>query len=226
MLGYLGSKGASGAYQAIISQMPPHDCYIESHFGAGTVMAHKPAALDNFGIDIDRQALTQAKKQFHGENIQLIEADAVQFLRNFDYAAHGRVLIYVDPPYLAHTRTSKNRYRYEYSDDDHRILLTTLRSIPASVILSGYPSQLYSDLLPDWRTLEFQVMTRGGARTEKIWMNFPDGMAYSAAYAGTNYTDRQRIKRKAERWAAKYSQLPDAERLAILSEMLKHHETC
>lgn len=220
-MGYLGSKAASGAYQAIIAQMPPHDCYIESHLGAGAVMAHKPAALHNFGIDIDHQALTQAKSHFQDENIQLIEADAVAFLRNFDYAAHGRVLVYADPPYLANTRTSKNRYRFEYSDDDHHQLLTALRNIPADVILSGYPSELYSELLPDWRTLEFQVMTRGGVRTEKLWMNFTAGAAYSAVFAGVDYIDRQRIKRKAERWALKYQQLPPAERLAILSEMLK-----
>ena len=30
---YLGSKAASGAYQAIIAQMPPHDLYIETHLG-------------------------------------------------------------------------------------------------------------------------------------------------------------------------------------------------
>ncbi|CAI1679267.1 Uncharacterised protein [Serratia liquefaciens] len=37
-MGYLGSKAASGAYQAIISQMPPHDTYIETHLGGGAVM--------------------------------------------------------------------------------------------------------------------------------------------------------------------------------------------
>jgi hypothetical protein len=36
-----------------------------------------------------------------------------------------------------------------------------------SVILSGYPSQLYDETLAGWRSMEFQAMTRGGVRTEK-----------------------------------------------------------
>ena len=31
MTGYLGSKQVSGAYQAVIANMPPHDTYIETH---------------------------------------------------------------------------------------------------------------------------------------------------------------------------------------------------
>ncbi len=87
-------------------------------------------------------------------------------------------------------------------------------------MISGYPSLLYDELLSDWRTYEFTVMTRGGVRTEKIWMNYPGGEVYSAAFAGKNYIDRQRIKRKAERWAKKYQALPPAERMAILAKLL------
>ncbi len=54
---YLGSKAASGAYQAIIAHMPPHDTYIESHLGSGAVMFHKPRAVKNIGIDVDDLAL-------------------------------------------------------------------------------------------------------------------------------------------------------------------------
>ena len=70
-----------------------------------------------------------------------------------------------------------------------------------------------NSLLSDWRTVEFQSMTRGGVRTEKLWMNFDSGFVHWHSYAGRNFTDRQRIKRKAERWATKFRQLPGAERL-------------
>ena len=33
MTGYLGSKQVSGAYQAVIANMPPHDTYIEMSIG-------------------------------------------------------------------------------------------------------------------------------------------------------------------------------------------------
>ena len=37
---------------------------------------------------------------------------------------------------------------------------------------------------------------------------------------GRNFTDRQRIKRKAERWAAKFAALPALERAAVLEAVL------
>ncbi|CAI1155685.1 Site-specific DNA methylase [Serratia entomophila] len=229
-MGYLGSKAASGAYQAIISQMPPHDTYIETHLGSGAVMFHKPLAARTIGIDVDDNAflLTRGRWKEKGvipPKLNLYHGDAVGFLlRELEagtFSQHGRVLIYADPPYLPETRTSRARYRHEYTVDDHRRLIAVLRAMPASVMISGYPSQLYDELLGDWRSLEFQVMTRGGPRTEKLWMNYAQDAAYSAAFAGADYIDRQRIKRKAERWAAKYRDLPPGEQLAILTEMLK-----
>lgn len=44
--------------------------------------------------------------------------------------------------------------------------------------------------------------------------------------AGKNFTDRQRIKRKAARWAAKFAALPPAERVAVLSAILEAGTYC
>jgi hypothetical protein len=84
------------------------------------------------------------------------------------------VLIYADPPYLMSTRTAadRHRYRHDYDEPDHRALIARLRELPAAVIISGYPSALYDELLGDWRTHAFQAMTRGGVRTEQLWMNY------------------------------------------------------
>ncbi len=62
-------------------------------------------------------------------------------------------------------------------------------------------------------------MTRDGLRTEKIWMNYGEGRAYSHAFAGKDYNDRSRIKRKIERWWQKYAALPPGERLAIMTAL-------
>lgn len=232
-MGYLGSKAASGAYQAIISQMPPHDTYIETHLGSGAVMFHKPLAARTIGIDVDSNAflLTRGRwieKGMTPPKLNLYHGDAVGFLQRElvggAFSKHGRVLIYADPPYLPETRTSRARYRHEYTVDDHRRLIDVLRTVPANVMISGYPSALYDELLGDWRSIQFQVMTRGGPRTEQLWMNFAEGHAYSHAFAGENYIERQRIKRKAERWANNYAALPAAERTAILAALLATHE--
>ena len=223
-MSYLGSKAASGVYQKIITEMPPHDTYIETHLGGGAIMLRKPPAKVNWGIDIDPQtveAFNQGNPDFLdklADTLFIDVGDAVEFLRRFDYTSAGRVLIYSDPPYLHETRSSSARYRYEYSIEDHKRLLMRLRDLPVnvSVIISGYPSRMYDETLVGWRSKEFQAMTRGGVRTEKIWMNYPEGAAYSHTFAGKDYNDRYRIKRKAQRWKEKFAALPPAERLAIM----------
>ena len=73
---------------------------------------------------------------------------------------------------------------------------------PVSVMISGYPSALYDRILEDWHSVSVRVMNQAGAVTEKIWLNF---------------TDRQRIKRKAACWARRYRAMPPGERLAVLA---------
>jgi hypothetical protein len=99
-------------------------------------------------------------------------------------------------------------------------LLDLLKSLPCRVILSGYPSALYDGILEDWNCVELQAMTWGGPRTEKLWYNYDIDRTYWATYAGKDFTDRQRIKRKAERWARNYQALPPAERLALLAAIM------
>ena len=41
-----------------------------------------------------------------------------------------------------------------------------------------------------------------------------------ARYAGSNHTERQRIKRKAQSWGRRYRALPPGERLAVLAAMM------
>ena len=212
---YFGSKAISGLYQNIIAMMPPHDTYIETHLGGGTVMQHKPSAMTNIGIDLDPDALSDFRC---GYPVKLVNGCAHDFLKLYEYS--GTELIYCDPPYLIRTRTSRRRYRFDYSQAEHVALLMLLQSLPCSVILSGYPSDLYNELLGDWGTLEFQVMSRGGIRTEKLWFNYTVDRVHWARYAGKNFTDRQRIKRKAERWGKNYRALSRVERLAVLAALM------
>jgi DNA adenine methylase len=64
------------------------------------------------------------------------------------------------------------------------------------------------------------VMNQAGVRTEKLWFNFSIDRVHWARYAGKNFTDRQRIKRKATNWARRYAALPPTERLAVLSAVM------
>ena len=217
MNSYLGSKAASGLHQNIIAMMPPHETYIETHLGGGAIMKRKPPTLNNIGVDIDSEALAN----FNSDHpVDLVNGCAHQFLADYEYS--GTELIYCDPPYLTQTRaSSRSRYRFDYTHQDHIALLTLIKTLPCRVILSGYPSTLYDERLSDWNTIELQAMTQGGPRTEKIWYNYTIDRVHWATYAGKDFTDRQRIKRKADRWRKKYQALPSAERLAILAAIME-----
>jgi DNA adenine methylase len=214
-MGYFGSKATSGLCQAIIALMPPHDTYIESHLGGGAIMKRKPPALRNIGIDLDPQAIANFKCSYP---VELINGCAHGLLADYDY--QGSELIYSDPPYLMCSRSSGRRYRFDYDEQDHVQLLEVLKRLPCQVIVSGYPSALYDELLVGWRSVELQVMNQGGVRTEKLWFNFSVDRVYWASYAGKNFTDRQRVKRKAANWGKRYQALPRAERLAVLAAMM------
>lgn len=221
-MSYLGSKAASGAYQAIISIMPPHSTYIDTHLGSGMIMATKPPCQKNIGIDIDPNAISYAKANRlanYDHDLELHNQCAHTFLK--DYNFNGDELIYCDPPYLLETRTSNKRYNYEYSKEQHINLINLLKNLNAKVILSGYPSKLYTQLLSDWNTKEFQVMTRGGVRTEKLWFNYELDSTYWSTFAGKDFTQRQQIKRKAQRWANNYKKMAPTEQLAVMAALLE-----
>ena len=214
-MGYFGSKATSGLCQPLIAMMPPHSTYIETHLGGGALMRRKPAALRNIGIDLDRQALDAFECDYP---VELVHGCAHRYLGEF--AFQGSELVYCDPPYLRHTRTSRRRYRFDYEEADHHALLALLVTLPCQVMVSGYASALYDERLAGWRRVELQVMNQGGVRTECVWFNFPPDRLHWARYAGRNFTDRQRIKRKAESWARRYAAMPIAERLAVLGAMM------
>jgi site-specific DNA-adenine methylase len=215
MSSYFGSKATSGLCQPIIAMMPPHDTYIETHLGGGAIMRKKPPALNNIGIDMNPRPLSNFECDYP---VELINGCAHDFLAHYNY--RGSELIYCDPPYLMQTRTSVRKYRFDYKENDHIELLALLKTLPCHVILSGYPSPLYDDHLREWNTSELQVMNQAGVRTEKLWFNYTLDRVHWASFAGKNFTDRQRIKRKAQRWGKNYETLPKAERLAVLAAIM------
>ncbi len=82
-------------------------------------------------------------------------------------------LHYVDPHYVASTRTSHRGYRYELGDAQHIALADLLHRLSGKVMLSGYPSDLYDrDLYRDWLRLEVPNYAQNAVRrTEVLWLN-------------------------------------------------------
>jgi DNA adenine methylase len=100
--------------------------------------------------------------------------DALTVIKNQD--AHD-TLFFIDPPYVHGARSYSRSayYRHELTDDQHVDLLNRLKAVKGSVMISGYPNQLYDDLLIGWRriTRKSYAATSSGLqpRTEVLWIS-------------------------------------------------------
>ena len=85
---------------------------------------------------------------------------------------YPNVLIYADPPYLLSTRHGK-QYACEMTSNDHENLLDALLAHKGPVLLSGYDSPMYCDVLRGWHREEIGVRAQTATkRREILWMNF------------------------------------------------------
>lgn len=107
--------------------------------------------------------------------VQIENRPALEVIERFNY---DNVFMYIDPPYLLQTRTGK-QYLYEMTDEEHEVLLNSLKQSRAKIMISGYESELYNDLLSGWNKQTFSSCAEHGKpRTETIWMNY----AYDTQY--------------------------------------------
>jgi DNA adenine methylase len=218
--GYFGSKGAAGVAQQIISRMPPHSIYAEVFLGGGAVLRRKVPALTSIGVDADARVI-QAWRAAEWPGLQLIHGDAIAWLEGPGLDLPADALVYADPPYPHSCRQSRRRYRCELSEADHWRLLSALNDLPCSVMISSYNNPLYRSMLRGWAHATFPGMTRGGVRQEHLWSRSTIAAAgVGTRYAGSNFRERERIKRKAARWASMWRAMPPAERGAVLGAVL------
>jgi DNA adenine methylase len=109
------------------------------------------------------------------KRVAILNRDAIDVVRGHDDAG---TLFYIDPPYLAETRSAPSVYAHEMTAGQHLELLATLKSCAGMVILSGYPSELYTRELAGWPRIEIDRANSaaGGASkrrmTEVLWTNF------------------------------------------------------
>ena len=222
-MNYPGGKGGSGVIQKIINLIPKHEIYIEPFLGGGIVFLKKRACGSSIVIDADAGQIEKIRPFLKPNDIAIC-GDAISYLKNREWK--GMEFVYCDPPYVHSTRTKKRIYQHEMTDRQHKELVSVLMMVPAAVMLSGYRNQVYDAALKDWRRIDYQTTTRGGMRTESIWLNYdPPSIPAELTYLGQNYRERERIKRKKARWAAKLAKLPLSERVAIM-EVLQSFLQC
>lgn len=116
-------------------------------------------------VEVPEQVIAVAERFRH---VIIENTDALQLVRRFN---RSDALLYVDPPYVAETRSGR-LYAHEMTDAQHVELLEALMASNALVVLSGYASALYDEALAGWLRVESSSYTDGGhARTEVLWIN-------------------------------------------------------
>lgn len=209
-MAYLGGKG--NCFRHIVNAMPGHEIYIETHLGGGAVLRAKRPASRQIGIDIDPGVIERWRAE--SPACELVCADALDFVGNFPFS--GTELVYADPPYPEDVRSSPNRYRHEYTLDDHARLLDVLIELPCPVIVSGGPSSLYQQRLAKWRTKSFKAGARRGPRIETIWMNFPPpAQLHDTRYIGDDFREREKRKRRLSTLTRRIEKLHDLDQVAL-----------
>lgn len=114
-------------------------------------------------------------KRFQGVVVEGRDANDVM-------AQHDRqtTLHYVDPPYMPETRSDKSRrggskyhaYAHEMTTTDHHRLLDFLKGLDGMVVISGYESGLYTQMLDTWTVMRRDALADGARpRTECLWIN-------------------------------------------------------
>ena len=228
-----GTKGGSGVWQRIISEMPEHDVYIEAFWGRGTIARLKRPAAVTIGIDLDPDAVANGTVQL----ATMFLADGVQWLKDyfrlgqyasanyhvlfkvvgavatFGGAPWSRHFVYLDPPYLG----CSGYYRHELTEYQHRDLCRVFRALPCPAALSGYWSGLYAAELHGCRSIQIPTVNRAGRRvTEWLWLNFPPPLRYhDVRFVGVNRRERERIRRRVKNWSRGLATLSPAERQAV-----------
>ncbi|MFV2945285.1 DNA adenine methylase [Pseudomonas japonica] len=158
---------------------------IRAQMGFGSAGATK--GLTGFRIDTKRKYGTaQSLWQKYPEQISAIgerltgvlieNRPAIDVIKAHD----GRdTLHFVDPPYVHSTRVrgagTGRYYKHELTDEHHVQLIECLARAQGMVALSGYPSEIYHDLLEGWEMNSINARISGGrggaVRQECLWLN-------------------------------------------------------
>ncbi len=113
------------------------------------------------------EKIMQTAERLRG--VQIENRPAVEIIQKFNYE---NVLIYCDPPYMLETRNRK-QYKCEMDETDHEELLELLLNHKGPVIISGYETELYNNMLAGWNKKETTTYSQVcSKKKEVLWMNY------------------------------------------------------
>lgn len=234
---YPGGKASPGVTQTLINLIPADIiCYISPTLGNDPVFrAIKPFKLASL-IDVDPDVVDRWKAFAATRNggspfINIYNEDCFTVLSDFGINGFAwgitpsQVLIFLDPPYLMDTRSTKQRiYKYEFTDDMHLELLSRVRALSTrgyKIMICCYPNEMYDAELGGWEYEDYKSQTRAGQVTERVYFNYPKPTdLHDFSFYGANFRQRERIKRKKNSLVKKLMELPENIRQYAINETI------
>ena len=115
---------------------------------------------------------------------------------------------------------SINIYNFEMTLNEHIELITSLLQLKCFVMVIHPKCALYDEMFKDWRKIEIKIRYNRKTSIECLYMNYSDEIDLQCYdKLGSNCWDRQRIKRKGDRFVNKLLNLPMQERNYILDRI-------
>ena len=80
---------------------------------------------------------------------------------------------YLDPPYVADTRSSSTKYECEMTDKDHELFVDALLKAKGKFLVSGYEHPIYNKLIDNgWKLYKYNSPNSNSDRIECLWRNY------------------------------------------------------
>jgi len=142
-----------------------------NHYGAGfewKLYRSNFYRVDNWNSRLNKLPIIVDKLR----HMQITKLDALEL---FDKVNIKGNIVYIDPPYLLSLRKSKKRYNHEQEDDFHLKLAEKVKNANCYVAISGYDSELYSELFSGMHVSCSKVTKSNVGKIstrEMLWTNY------------------------------------------------------
>lgn len=228
-LTYYGGQRSAGHFQNLINIIPKSDIYIEGFLGLSGVFSNivndensKYIGFDLLPEIIDRWNKIRKPNEFFFNSCYSHIANILSMF------PEEKKFVHFDPPYRK-TRSPKLYVHDLKTDDDFLKLINFIKSIQksCSIVISHPKDELFDILLNEngWSFIYFETNTRNGLIPNGCYINYDSCNIELAdySYIGQDFTDRQRIQRKLDRYQNKINSLPIDERKALLKILNKNN---
>lgn len=220
MRNYPGNKNFSNVIHFLVNRLPKSDRYFSLFFGSGGLEQSIYTADAHF---VCAEKNPECLKYLNPALATIDYSCYKDLLSAYNFTSND--FIFADPPYMFSSRRSgKIYYKYEFTEEDHIEFLSLIKNNPARVLITHPVNDLYDEYLSDWSKEEFVYMTRQGTFIDTVYLNYSTADIELLNYdcLGTDFTDRQRIKRQRKNILEKFKRLDPHIRRAISRELVNH----